>query len=376
MHARSDKLLTQLNRCDHTLNINALTINIKWLGFTSCAGKRLKEGETFVKSDRTVWILLIAAVVTEPLRFLTMWFLGRRSHYRRTSAGVDCSPLMDFVSPRTSPITRILQYYAACMKGTAPRLRLIWGRKNFRSFDQWAASPVNSECLRALRRAISCAASWVHVRFVTEGCGWPWRAVMIADRRIGIGTRQAIAGELFDGPDEKLDYYFCRRLRAMLTTADNLFEDIFQDAIQQWGWAVRLGISDTEYVHGRNHRRAHAGMTWSSFAAQHLNAEARLAHEASAKQSETRSLVVSSKPKYVRKRTALDEYRFEWYAEQRAMGRRINPAKAEVWGEVRSLFDALPIEDKQSYDVRARASPTAKEGRARCPRAKVPNTLN
>ena len=240
----------------------------------------------------------------------------------------------------------------------------MWGGQGYQSFQQWSVAPHNLECLKTFRRAITTATSWVHGRFVEEGCGWPWRLAIVGDERVGDELRMIVAEEVFRGPDEKLDYYFCKRLRAKLRGAGDLFEQELQDTIRAWAWSVRLGVSDVEYVHGRNHRRANAGMVWTSFAAQHVCAEARLAHEATKQAAKRASPVASNADaRRTRRRTALDEFRFDWYAEKKAQGCKVNPAL--VWNAVKADFDSLSPDDKAGYDARARTSLTASQARKR-----------
>ena len=130
------------------------------------------------------------------------------------------------------------------------------------------------------RRALVTAYTWTYERFFAEGMCWPWRAALLVDGRVAMSERRTGARELVVAPPDRLDIYFTRRLRRRVTAAEDLFRDAIQDALCHWAWSVRCGISDTEYVHGRNHRRAHAGHRRNLVqAAAHINAEARMAHE-------------------------------------------------------------------------------------------------
>ena len=96
---------------------------------------------------------------------------------------------------------------------------------------------------------------------------WPWRAALLVDGCVAMSEWRPVARELVAAPPDRLDIYFSRWLRRRVTTAEDLFRDDIQDALRHWEWWVRCGISDTEYVHGRNHRRAHAGQSWQALAA-------------------------------------------------------------------------------------------------------------
>ena len=158
-----------------------------------------------------------------------------------------------------------------------------------------------------------------------------------------MSERRAVARELVAAPPDRLDIYFSRRLRRRVTAAEDLFIDDIQDALRHWAWSVRCGISDTEYVHGRNHRQAHAGQSWQALAAAHTNAEARMAHEeAKAKVATKRSTSLPSvadaasaparaTPK-VRKLTPRPAFRASWFAQQKSLTklrRRRRPVRAK-----------------------------------------------
>ena len=156
-----------------------------------------------------------------------------------------------------------------------------------------------------------------------------------------MSERRAVARELVAAPPDRLDIYFSRWLRRRVKAAEDLFRDDIQDALRHWAWWVRCGISDTEYVHGRNHRRAHAGQSWQVFAAAYINAEARMAHEeAKAKVATKRSTSLPSvadvasaraMPKD-RKLTPRAAFRANWFAQQKSLTklrRRCRPVRAK-----------------------------------------------
>ena len=318
-----------------------------------------------MRNPATPSVLLVAAIASEPIRFLTSWFISRRcAAHRSGSTRYSMCPLLDFVNPFVSPVFRVLQYYAACLRGVAPRLRLLWARNGWKSFSQWARAPANADELAMLRRAISCAASWVYTRLVDEGMCWPWRAAMMIDDRLPYATRVAVAREFLKGPLDRLDFYFGRRLRSRVRAPADLLEGSVQVALQHWAWGVRLSIADTEHVHGRSHQRSHPGMAWSSFTALHINAEARLQHEqrfgssskSKAGAGKARAKKQASRPK---KRTAFESFKTEWWAEQRGKGRRLNPCDEAVWAELNGAFAALEPAKLASYQCEARASVSA-----------------
>jgi len=338
------------------------------MGYQELAGKRLRVGQAFVESPSSPPILVIAGLVSEPLRFLTRWFLSRRSHANRSRPRHwQCCPLMDLMNPIVSPVVRVLQHLSCCIRGEAPRLRLLWGRAGFANFQQWARSPSSQEQLATLRRALTTAIAWTYARFMSAGATWPWLLASLADERISLAERRKLAVEFFQAPAEKLDKFFSLRLRARLRSAEDCFSEEVQDAIKHWAWSVRCSIADTEYVHGRNHRRAHPGQSWASFAASHISAEARLSHteaqesqKAQAKAAQP-SLLGTASRKRVRKKSAVDVFRSEWFAQQKAAGRPMNPTTCHR--EIKDAFESLPEYARKSYDVEAAVSLSAADDR-------------
>ena len=85
-------------------------------GHQEVAGVRMKAGEDFVMDLQSPTILIVAGIVSEPLRFLTKWFLSWRSLASQSKAQFwQTCPLMDLVNVEFSRVVRVL----------APRLRLL-----------------------------------------------------------------------------------------------------------------------------------------------------------------------------------------------------------------------------------------------------------
>ena len=130
-------------------------------GYQELAGVRMKAGEDFVINLQSTTILIVVGIVSEPLRFLTRWFLSRRSHacQSKTQLWQTC-PLMDLVNVQFRSIVRVLQYFASsCLRGDAPRLRLLWERFH-ESFAELVAQPSTADELAMLRRALVTAYTW------------------------------------------------------------------------------------------------------------------------------------------------------------------------------------------------------------------------
>ena len=90
-------------------------------GYQELAGVRVKVSEDFVLPLQSPTILIVASIASEPPRFLTKWFLSRRS---RSKAQLwQTCPLMHMVNVEFSPIVRVLQTlpcaFAAMLRGCA-----------------------------------------------------------------------------------------------------------------------------------------------------------------------------------------------------------------------------------------------------------------
>jgi hypothetical protein len=308
--------------------------------------------------------LIIFALVMEPARWLTGWFLkhcspitkARENHY-------SCPPLMDYVDPMRSPITKVLQLYSSMLRGTAPRLRLLWMRQGYTSFTDWARDPHNGVYLALLRQAIALAATWTERRFWIEGMCFPWKLASLADQRIPMATRQRLAKDFWEASDVSLDEGFGLRLRQSLDDWRQLFGQLLQRAIWGWAWNVALSVAPVEFAHGRNRRRSSTSGSWHSFVSQYVNAEAKLNWKEKQQIGGSvaggrRRLPIQPAPKAQqqqrrRRLTARDLHRFEWYGHQRSLGRsfRVN----EVWAEVKADWAALAPDMKQTYEDEAMA---------------------
>ena len=108
-------------------------------GYQELAGVRMMAGEDFVMN-------------LHPQQSLTRWFLSRWSHTSLSKAQLwQTCPLMDLVNVEFSPIVRVLQYLALCLRGDATRLRLLLWERSHESFAEWVAKPSTADELAMLR---------------------------------------------------------------------------------------------------------------------------------------------------------------------------------------------------------------------------------
>jgi hypothetical protein len=309
-----------------------------------------------VRKAETQPLLVIFALIMEASFFLTEWFLCRSSPIARARERLYTRPsLMEFVLPSSSPITAVLQYYSALLQGRPGRLRILWGRGGFDSFDAWAAHPDNAGMLTIFRHAVTTASSWVHRRFVYSSMGWPWRLASIADPHSSIADKRRLAHEFFYAPDEQLGATFGLRLRGQLESSAELLQEPCQAFLKAWSWEVSLSIAPVEFRHGRNRRRCHRTTTWPSFVANYVNEEAALELH-TRRQMEPKppagSIVAAAPvPRRHRRQTAREIHRYELYAQWRAIGRRV--VVKDCWPEVNAEWEALTDEARRTYEVQA-----------------------
>lgn len=148
--------------------------------------------------------ILCLALVLEPLRWLTRWFLRRSSVQRRLRRQQQSKPgpICDLLWYPASPATRVLQYLSCLLDGSAPRLRLLWGRRH-NSWEEWCEA--EPDALATFRRAVCVASGWVFIRFQQSYLSYPWLLANVVDTRRPMAERRAVAQEFLDAPEESLD---------------------------------------------------------------------------------------------------------------------------------------------------------------------------
>ena len=251
---------------------------LEQVAWREVASKRVKRCAAFVKDPQSPPLLLLVAMLHEPLRWLTGYFLHASSSKRRNGAW-GCPLLCTFTSPARSPVTRVLQYFSSLLAGNAHRLAMIFGYFKQTSFEEWAAS--HPEELARLRRGATVAASWVYRRFHVICMGWPWRLSQCVDPNISPAEQLVVFREFLQWPVEALDLHFSQRLRlraaACGVTADA--DDIapwVRTLLLRWSWAVRMTAASVELTD----RMATVKVFHGSTTAQHLVAVAAASSEA------------------------------------------------------------------------------------------------
>jgi hypothetical protein len=329
-------------------------------------GGRAKAGGAMVADPTIGARLVVLALVLEPLRWLHRWFMASSSPVSKAEpTHYQHSALMDFVDPCRSPITRVLQYYSAMLRGSVSRLCLVWVRAGKGSFDEWAASEESQWLLCVFRQAVTTAASWVHRRFCHNGMGCPWKLASLADSRLPLLKRHQIADAFWAADPAELDETFSARLQRALDSNRHVFSKTWQRALWAWSWSVRVSIAPVEFAHGRNRRRASTSGTWASFVAQYVNGEGLLAQKNLNAIADRASPTIRGArggggggavrrlPSRRRRCTARDLHRFEFYTQRKALGMQV--VVGSLWGEVNAAWEALEPAVKQSFVDQAEA---------------------
>ena len=180
---------------------------MNWHALQGARGTKYGAG---LKCDDTIVNIIILAIMLEPIRFLTKWFMRRSSQKTRSIKQQRCRnpPICDLVWLHASPAVRTLQYLSCLLQGRAARLKLLWGRKYW-TFNAWCLNEPAE--LERFRRSVLCVASWIHMRLVQENCRYPWLLAALIDDRRSPTEKAMIAKEFTDASPDVLDIHFSSR---------------------------------------------------------------------------------------------------------------------------------------------------------------------
>ena len=326
--------------------VEALVGDASW---HELAGKRLKKAMSFVAEAETCVDLTIMAIVLEPLRHLTGLFLS----CGRLGRPGDLPALVNLVSPSTSLVYHSLQYYSMLLSGHGTRLELLWRLVAKRgSYSEWL-----SQCPQQawkLRRAILCAATWVHRRHQCLFEQWPWPLARLVDHRLDHVHRTTLAREFFVNPC--VDPYFGLRLKTAVGHEEALMQPSCQQMLLAWARQVRCSICRIEFQHASNRSHAHENMLWHSLVAKSMNVKAQsvsrdavnVAVATNSARSET--MDPEERPaKLLLKKQSLFELVRKDCIDKQAEGHRSVVVGSEHWAEVRSAVQQLSAADREHY---------------------------
>jgi hypothetical protein len=108
------------------------------LAYSTVQGSTLQAFRAGLKSPGRHDLITAITIIVEPIYFLTRYYLRGASYPRRRLAQLQggAPMLCDLVEPAFSPVTLVLEYYSSLLDGTAPRLKLLFGR-SYANFEEW-----------------------------------------------------------------------------------------------------------------------------------------------------------------------------------------------------------------------------------------------
>ena len=360
------------------------------------AGTRFKRTCKMLSSAQERFERLLLAVVMEPLRHLHDAFLK----YAHSAPDETSWPtLLSEVWPRTSTHVSALQYYASCLAGATSRLKLIVNLSEDFSLRAWMQA--KPEQARAVRDKLLSTAAFVRRRFSANVDRFPFRLFGLADGRRA-SEHDGILEQFFAMAPCCLPAGFARELR------ETMSQEEFQNDILSFRWLflltsliVKMSIAGVERRHAQHRRQANVSMPFYMFSACSTLTEARHQQLALARMAEERrrrretdpqQLPAGSRTRMVvnaaaaaaaapdsvvparvakkarttaegpaatprlKSKSALEIFRTDWIASQRALGKVVNPCSKECWVACRAAFQALTPERQEEFRARALAS--------------------
>lgn len=94
----------------------------------------------------------------------------------------------------------------------------------------------------------------------------------------GVGYIEEMKTCILNLPQDQIDEWFGEPFLKLVTTREAFDSIEVVWSLFCWSWEVLGTCCQTEFVHSRNHRRAHENQHWANFCGQSWNAEAALRH--------------------------------------------------------------------------------------------------
>ena len=104
---------------------------LEQISWHAVQGVRFREFCKHMNDDRVA--VKIVAIVLEPVRYLTEFFLAAAKEQIARSTPM----LLEFLDARRSPVVTSLQYLSAVLGGTSSRLVLLWAPAGYSNFAEW-----------------------------------------------------------------------------------------------------------------------------------------------------------------------------------------------------------------------------------------------
>ena len=320
---------------------------------------------------------IISALVGEPLRILTSFFLHSSWWTDRNQP----APLVQLLQ-RASVLGAVLQYLSSMFRGLSSRWQILWRQMGCRCLTEFCERyPEDALLVRRAVLAVSAAVWRRHVKYLKQ-----WEVFMLGDERRADQDLNSWCVQLFNSSSCCFKFGLGRRLHDLMSGHQPVEQKVakllsWRPAIREATWLIRVSIAAVERVHAGNRKRTHPQSKFGLFAAHNINVEVqnkyaayrllraqRLAAHREAVQDRAEESHSATSLQYdeeeardfrnnhLRAQTALQLFRTDWMADQRLQNLRWNPAGPATWPTIRATFAALPSARLTHYENLAEAS--------------------
>ena len=320
---------------------------------------------------------IISALVGEPLRILTSFFLHSSWWTDRNQP----APLVQLLQ-RASVLGAVLQYLSSMFRGLSSRWQILWRQMGCRCLTEFCERyPEDALLVRRAVLAVSAAVWRRHVKYLRQ-----WEVFMLGDERRADQDLNSWCVQFFNSSSCCFKFGLGHRLHDLMSGHQPVEQKVakllsWRPAIREATWLIRVSIAAVERVHAGNRKRTHPQSKFGLFAAHNINVEVqnkyaayrllraqRLAAHREAVQDRAEESHSATSLQYdeeeardfrnnhLRAQTALQLFRTDWMADQRLQNLRWNPAGPATWPTIRAAFAALPSARLTHYENMAEAS--------------------
>ena len=219
------------------------------------------------------------------------------------------------------------------------------------------------------RRALLLSGAGIYLRHVRPLAEYPWPLVALSDDRRSQSHKEAILQAFMGKRPCCLRPGLARQLR--ITASEDgdgasLASPLWRNIFYHMARVLDLSTVGVERRHAWNRRGSHDTTRWATFAAAAVNREAKAASDHSpddgALAAEPRGQggephgqrggATARVAGYMKAQSALELFRTDHFATQRALG-KARAWSAEQWPGIRAAFDALPEQEQAAYRSQA-----------------------
>ena len=211
--------------------------------------------------------VIVLALISEPIRFLTEQFLRSASEVRNRQSPAT----FEYINPLRSPIVAALQYLTSLLSGDSPRLVLLYARHGLGSFAEWMEScPDEALCLKHGAITVIAWISERHHRLFSEP---PLLDLSLGDTRLSKAAKEDHIARICTRASCCTPWGYARDM----TRKHPSFLRSPQHAAIIYRTAQMMVnvIADIECRHARCRRNLEPGTTWPTFCADYCNQEAQ-----------------------------------------------------------------------------------------------------